>query len=135
MSDFRKLKVWRKAHALALAVHRTASGIRGQSNAALRTQMVRAAMSIPTNIVEGCGQESRREFARFLRYSINSASELHYHLIMGRDTGVIGVNDFATLVAQTIEVRKMLNGLLRRVSASPVNVIGVAAPRSDRPDT
>ena len=53
MSDFRKLKVWRKAHALALAVHRTASGIRGQSNAALRTQMVRAAMSIPTNIVEG----------------------------------------------------------------------------------
>ena len=70
-----------------------------------------------------------------MRYAINSASELHYHLIMGGDTGVIGVNDFATLVAQTIEVRKMLNGLLRRVSASLVNVVGVAAPRSDRPDT
>lgn len=75
MSDFRKLNVWRKGHALALGVHRTATGIRGQSNAALRTQ-VRAAMSVPTIIVEGCGQESRREFARFLRYATNSASEL-----------------------------------------------------------
>jgi four helix bundle protein len=128
MSDFRKLKVWRKAHALALGVHRTASGIRGQSNAALRTQMVRAAMSVPTNIVEGCGQESRREFARFLRYAANSASELHYHLIIGRDTGVIGINDFASLVAQTTEVRKMLSGLLKRVTASPVNVVGVTPP-------
>jgi four helix bundle protein len=97
--------------------------------------MVRAAMSIPTNILEGCGQESRREFARFLRYAINSASELHYHLIIGRDMEVIRVNDFASLVTQTIEVRKMLSGLLRRVSASPANVVGVTAPRIDPPDT
>jgi four helix bundle protein len=92
-------------------------------------------MSIPTNIVEGCGQESRREFARFLRYAANSASELHYHLILGRDTGVIGVNDFASLVTQTIEVRKMLSGLLRRVSDSTVNVASIAPRRLDQPDT
>ncbi len=64
-----------------------------------------------------------------MRLSELKWSELHYHLIMGRDTGVIGVNDFATLVAQTIEVRKMLNGLLKRVSASLVNVVSVAASR------
>ena len=135
MSDFRKLNVWRKAHALALGVHRIASGIRGQNNAALRSQMVRAATSIPTNIVEGCGQESRREFARFLRYATNSASELHYHLIIGRDMGVISVNDFSSLVTRTIEVRKMLNGLLKRVSASPANVVGITPTRVDQPDT
>jgi four helix bundle protein len=135
MSDFRKLKVWRKAHALAIAVHGTASGIRGQNNAALRSQMVRAAMSIPANIVEGCGQESRREFARFLRYAANSASELHYHLINARDTKVLGANDFASLVAKTIEVKKMLNGLLKRVSASFANVGVRDAKAVDQPDT
>jgi four helix bundle protein len=135
MSDFRKLKVWRKAHALAIAVHGAASGIRGQKNAALRSQMVRASMSIPANIVEGCGQESRREFARFLRYAANSASELHYHLIVARDTKVIGVNDFASFVAQTIEVKKMLNGLLKRVSASFANAGSLGAKAVGQPDT
>jgi four helix bundle protein len=135
MSDFRKLKVWRKAHALGIAVHGTASGIRGQTNAALRSQMVRAAMSIPTNIVEGCGEESRREFVRFLRYAANSASELHYHLIVARDTRVLRAGDFASLVAQTIEVKKMLNGLLKRVSASLTNVGVRDAKAVDQPDT
>ena len=80
--------------------------------------MVRAAMSIPTNIVEGSGQESRREFRRFLRYAANSATELEYHLMVARDTRVISLNDFSALVSRTIEVRKMLSGLLKRVSAS-----------------
>jgi four helix bundle protein len=73
VSDFRKLVVWRKAHELAIRVHHVAGGIRGARNASLRSQMVRAAMSIPTNIVEGSGQESRRELARFLGYAANSA--------------------------------------------------------------
>jgi four helix bundle protein len=80
-------------------------------NVSLRSQMVRAAMSIPANIVEGCGQESRREFGRFLRYATNSASELEYHLMIARDIRVISLNDFAALVARTVEVRKMLRGL------------------------
>jgi four helix bundle protein len=75
-------------------------------------------MSIPTNIVEGSGQESRREFRRFLRYAANSATELEYHLMVARDTRVISLNDFSALVSRTIEVRKMLSGLLKRVSAS-----------------
>ena len=75
-------------------------------------------MSIPTNIVEGSGQESRREFGRFLRYAANSATELEYHLIIARDIRAIGLNDFAALVSQTVEVRKMLRGLIKRVSES-----------------
>jgi four helix bundle protein len=77
MADFEKLLVWRKAHALALNVHSVATGIRGSNYASLRSQMIRASMSIPANIVEGKGQKSGREFARFLGYSINSSSELN----------------------------------------------------------
>jgi four helix bundle protein len=77
-------------------------------------------MSIPANIVEGSGQESRREFGRFLRYAANSANELESHLMITRDTCAINLNDFIALSSRTVEVRKMLRGLIKRVAASPV---------------
>ena len=119
MSDYKKLEVWRKAHALALDVHRTATRIRGSDNASLRNQLIRAAMSIPTNIVEGTGQKTGKEFGRFIGFAVNSASELEYHLLVARDTRVIGANDFESLTSRTVEVRKMLHGLQNRVLTSP----------------
>lgn len=119
MSDFKKLKVWRKAHALALNVHRTTRGIRGSDYSSLRSQMMRASMSIAANIVEGAGQQSRREFGRFIRFALNSSSELEYHLIVARDTQAVKPHDFDSLSSQTVEVRKMLHGLLKRVTKSP----------------
>ena len=117
MTDFKKLKVWQKAHALALDVHRVAGEIRGTKHASLRSQMIRAAMSVPTNIVEGCSQQSTREFSRFLRISLNSTSELEYHLLAARDLEVIRASDSLTLISQVIEVRKMLYGLLRYLAS------------------
>jgi four helix bundle protein len=75
-------------------------------------------MSIPANIVEGRGQKSDRQFARFLGYAINSSSELEYHLIVARDAKLISLADSRSLLDQTIEVRKMLRGLLKTVDAS-----------------
>jgi len=115
MSDFKKLKVWRKAHALALNVHGAVARIRGPDNAPLRSQLLRAAMSVPTNIVEGTGQTSGKEFGRFLSIALKSTSELEYHLIISRDLRLITVNEFESLSTQTIEVRKMLHGLRNRV--------------------
>jgi four helix bundle protein len=113
MSDFKKLLVWQKSHALSLAIYSLAGGIRGSLHASLRSQMVRAAMSIPANIVEGSGQRSRKEFGRFVRISLNSSSELEHHLISARDLKLVTTKVFETRVAQTIEIRKMLCGLLR----------------------
>ena len=115
MSDYKKLSVWRKAHALALNVHRVAVRLKGSDYAALRSQMMRASMSIPTNIVEGAGQQSRKDFGRFIRFALNSTSELEYHLTVARDIQAIQPVEAESLLAQTIEVRKMLHGLLRRV--------------------
>ena len=85
MADFKKLKVWQKAHALALHTHRVASRIRGSQNASLRNQMTRAAQSIPANIVEGRSHSSEAEFRRFLGYAEASTTELEYHFISARD--------------------------------------------------
>jgi len=120
MGDFKKLLVWRKAHALALRVHRAAARIRGAQNAALRNQMTRAAQSIVANIVEGRGQTSDREFARFLSYSLNSASELEQHVITGHDIKQVPESEFNAITAQLTEVRKMIHGLRSRL-AIPAN--------------
>jgi four helix bundle protein len=113
MTDFKRLKVWQKAHMMAMDVHRTAGQIRGVKHASLRSQMIRAAMSVPTNIVEGCSQQSAREYARFLRIALNSTTELEYHLVAARELASVRASDSLTLICQVIEVRKMLYGLLR----------------------
>ena len=111
MSDFKKLKVWRKSHALTLNVYGVATKIRGSDSSPLRLQMIRASMSIPTNIVEGTGQESAKEFGRFLSTALKSSSELEYHLILAGDLHIISRSDFSSLSDQTVEVRKMLYAL------------------------
>ncbi|HEU4749028.1 MAG TPA: four helix bundle protein [Gemmatimonadaceae bacterium] len=120
MTDFRKLKVWQKAHAMTLDVHRIAGQIRGSKHAALRSQMIRAAMSVPANIVEGSSQLSAREFSRFLRIALNSTTELEYHLLAARDLANLPASESVTLVAQVVEIRKMIYGLLRYLASRTV---------------
>ena len=117
MSDFRNLEVWQRAHALAIGSHEVAKRIRGASYLSLRSQIIRAAMSIPANIVEGREQRSRKDFARFLRYAIGSASELESHLLVARDIHVVTAKDFDSLNEQLIRVRRMLHGLLKSLGA------------------
>jgi four helix bundle protein len=76
-------------------------------------------MSIPANIVEGRCQKSDRDFARFLGYALNSTSELKYHLIVARDIRAITLNDFESLMAQAIEVEKMLHAFIRTLTPTP----------------
>jgi four helix bundle protein len=129
MSDFKKLRVWQSAHALSLHVHRLTTRIRNPQFASLRSQAFRAAMSIPANIAEGRRQTTDAQFARYLSYALNSASELEYHLIVARDTRIITEDEFATAVAQTILVRKMLYTLVNRLRPRPVKRKPCAPPR------
>ena len=136
MSDFKKLRVWAIAHALVLNTNRIAGSIQGTRYAALRSQMDRAAMSIAANIVEGRQQRSEREFARFLGYALASASELENHLIVARDIRAIKTADYDLLLSQLTEVRKMLHGLLDRLSESgksPNKSVQAPAPNANRP--
>lgn len=136
MSDFKKLKVWRKAHALSLHVHRAARAVRGAEYVSLRSQLIRAGMSIPANIVEGSGQQSRREFGRFLRFALNSAIELEYHLIVARDISALKPAEVDSLLSQLVEIRKMLHGLLNRVTSTPdppPGKVGAASPETSEP--
>ena len=113
MANFRKLRVWQVAQQIAIDAHRVTSRMRGATSAALRDQLLRAAISVPTNIVEGCAHESPREFARYAQYSLSSVSELEGHVQLARDLELISEQDFTTLFNNIVDARMMLYGLLK----------------------
>jgi four helix bundle protein len=114
MQPFRRLDVWRKAHELTLRVYRITDRFSSR-HAALRLQLTRAAHSIPSNIAEGSGRSSGRQFSNSLQISIGSARELDYFLLLAADLELISRSEQATLEARTEQVTKMLVGLRRHV--------------------
>lgn len=76
---------------------------------------MRSAMSVPTNIVEGRAQRGEAGFARFLKISLASVTELEYHLLAARDIHAISPSDHLSLTSQLDEVRRMLHGLIQRL--------------------
>jgi four helix bundle protein len=118
MQDYSKLEVWQRAHRIAVDVQRATTRIPRQDNSGLISQLRRAAISVPANIVEGSSKESNREFARFLQIAAGSAAELHYHLRFAIDSALMPPGAGETLMAETTLLRKMLFVLLRRVRAT-----------------
>lgn len=87
MQDFKKLKVWQKAHQLTLAIYETTHAFPRTEQYSLTAQMRRCVVSIPSNIAEGTGRGSKADFARFLQIALGSASELEYQILLARDLG------------------------------------------------
>jgi four helix bundle protein len=115
MRDFKKLKVWEKAHQLTLAVYQATAGFPKDELYGLTTQVRRAATSIPANIAEGCGRGGKADLARFLQIAMGSASELEYHLLLARDLDVLRGTDHKRLTGEAIEVKRMLASLIKKL--------------------
>jgi four helix bundle protein len=118
MQNYRQLSVWRKAHAVALNIHRVTGAIPRQHNSGLIGQIRRAALSIPANIAEGCSRATDVDFAKFVQIAIGSASELEYHLHFAADAKMISAVEFEARQPEVVEVRRMLIGLLKKLRAS-----------------
>jgi four helix bundle protein len=117
MNDFRNLKVWHKAHALALAVYRATSAFPPAERFGLVAQMRRAAVSVPANIAESCGRRSHRDEAHLLQVAFGSACELEAELLLARDLGYLSSDEHAPLGADLVEVKRMLGTLAARTYA------------------
>lgn len=115
MKDFRELKVWEKAHQLTLAVYQATAPFPQEELYGLTSQMRRAAVSIPTNIAEGCGRGSDDDFRRFLQIAMGSASELEYHILLAHDLRYLARADCERLSAAIIEVKRMLAALITKI--------------------
>jgi four helix bundle protein len=114
MIDFTQLKVWQKSHVMTLDVYR-ATTRELRRDRSLAAQARRAAASVTTNIVEGCGTGSQNELARFLQMALSSATELEYHLLLAHDLAYLERQRYERLRSQVQEVKRMLTGFLRAV--------------------
>lgn len=112
MQDFRKLKVWQRAHQNTLAVYRLTNSFPETERFGLVSQMRRCAVSVPSNIAEGCGRGSDVDFARYVQIAMGSCSELEYQLLLAHDLGYHGDAAYRSLNSEVTDVKRMLSGLL-----------------------
>jgi len=117
VKDFHELKVWQKAHQLTLAVYQTTAAFPREELYGLTSQLRRASSSIGANLAEGCGRNGDAEFARFCSIAMGSASELEYHLLLARDLKLLKPADYDQLAPRTTELKRMLAGLLQKLTA------------------
>ena len=97
MQDFHKLKVWEKAHAVALEIYTVTKQFPKEENYGLTSQLRRSAASIPTNIAEGCGRGTQKELAQFLQIAMGSACEVEYLLLLSHELEYIAESEFENL--------------------------------------
>ena len=129
MADYHKLRVWQTSHKLVEHIYKLARRVAKGGEGDLARQMKRAAGSVPANIVEGSGHDSRKEFARFLRYAAASAAELEEHLVQAVDVGALYLWHVAPALERNTQNRKMLRGLIKRVDPDGDNeMVGLSNP-------
>ena len=108
MRDFRKLLVWEKAYQLTLNIYQKTNAFPGHEMYGLTSQLRRAAVSVISNIAEGCARNTDADYARFLDMALGSASEVECQILLAKDLGYIGVEDWKILSDQVTEVKRML---------------------------
>jgi four helix bundle protein len=101
-----------------LAVYALSARLNQPRDVALRNQLIRAAISVPANLAEGCCRTGDRDFRRFVRVALGSAGELEYHLLLARDLGLLPRPEYAQLAEAAVEVKRMLSGLAASLSAN-----------------
>jgi len=100
---------------LGSEVYLLCSGITRPEARAITTQLRRSALSISTNIAEGCGKNSRAETVRYLEIAGGSAAETEHHLVVAVETGVLDAKLGDALLSRVTSIRRMLRVLVERL--------------------
>lgn len=113
MRDHRKLRAFELADDLAIAVYRATQNFPREEQFSLTSQLRRGAVSISSNIVEGCARQSQADYIRFLDIAYGATRELEYQLTIAIRLGYLGIDVAEALTQQSTETSKVLAGLLR----------------------
>ena len=117
-ADFKDLLVWQKAMDLAEMVYALVKLLPKDEQFELSSQIRRAAVSIPSNIAEGQGRKSNREFMRFLSIARGSRAELETQLMLAQRLGYVTKEQIVPAILLCNEVGRMLHALMQSVSSA-----------------
>ena len=110
MVDYKELIVWQKSIDLVQKIYEIAKNFPKSELYSLGDQIKRASISIPSNIAEGSGRNTTKEFIQFLYISLGSACELETQLIIAHKLKYI--KNINNLINNINEIKKMINGLI-----------------------
>ena len=113
MRDHTELRAFELADEVAVLLYRVTARFPKEELYGLTSQMRRAAISIPSNIVEGCARDTQADYLRFLYIAFGSLRELHYQLDLSKRLGFLRDEDSSLIEPKIIETEKVLNGLIR----------------------
>lgn len=117
MSNYKNLEVWRKSHQIVLRVYGLTQNFPPSEQYGLTSQMRRSAASIPTNIAEGSGRGSDKDYARFLYISLGSCAELDYQLLLAKDLNYLPELEYQSVIDELDQVGRMLNGFIKTLKS------------------
>lgn len=117
MHNYKELTVWTKAVTLATDIYRATSEYPKSELYGITSQMRRCAVSISSNIAEGAGRSSNKDFARFLHIANGSSYELETQLLISKNLTYLKDAEFESLDNSLIEIQKMLYTLIKRIES------------------
>jgi four helix bundle protein len=117
--DPHKLEVFRLAHQLAIEVYRATNSLPSEERFGLQSQLRRAAVSVPANLVEGCARRSLRDYQRFVEVALGSAVEVRYLLDLTDDLGLVSTVALAPSRRCSEHVVRALHNLQQAIGALP----------------
>lgn len=113
MRDHTKLRAFELADEVAVLIYRATRRFPKEEIYGLTSQMRRAAILVPSNIIEGCARESQTEYLRFLEIAFGSVRELHYQFGLARRLGYTDEQDVPECDSKMVETEKVLSALIR----------------------
>ncbi len=118
MRDHTKLRAFELADDIAVLVYKITKQFPKEEIYGLTSQMRRAAVSVPSNIVEGCARESQTEYLRFLEIAFGSLRELHYQFSLAKRLEYLDLIDVSAYTTKMVEAEKVLGALVRSMRNS-----------------
>jgi four helix bundle protein len=116
MRDFRKYEVWQLSHSFVLGVYEISKKFPREEQFNITSQLRRASASIPTNISEGCGRNSDREFNHFLNIALGSSTESEYLIILCQDLNLIETSESIQLLEKINHIKSKLFKLKEKLN-------------------
>ena len=113
MHNFKELKVWQLSRSLVKEIYAITADFPSAEKYGLVSQIRRCAVSIPTNIAEGSGRKTDKDFGHFLNISLGSAYELETLLILSFDVQLITEEQLENFSNRISEIQKMTFGLIK----------------------
>ena len=116
MQSAKNLHVYAKALELAKAVYAVTAGFPADERFGLTSQMRRAAVSVGSNIAEGCGRRGDKELMGYLQIALGSASELEFQTELSVELGYVCADDVDALLSHVTAMKRMLSRLIKAIA-------------------